>query len=79
MNLFSIDLTTQEISTIRQSLDVVSISGKDAKFLANLQNKLDSEILNIQQVIKQTEAQKQLELQQALLAEAKKVAKASAI
>lgn len=79
MNLFSIDLTTQEISTIRQSLDVVSISGKDAKFLANLQNKLDSEILNIQQVIKQTEAQKQLELQQALLAEAKKVAKASAV
>ena len=79
MNLFSIDLTPQEISTIRQSLDVVSISGKDAKFLANLQNKLDSEILNIQQVIKQTEAQKQLELQQALLAEAKKVAKASAV
>jgi len=79
MNLFSIDLTTQEISTIRQSLDVVSISGKDAKFLANLQNKLDSEIVNIQQTIKQAEAQKQLELQQALLAEAKKVAKASAI
>ena len=79
MNLFSIDLTPQEISTIRQSLDVVSISGKDAKFLANLQNKLDSEILNIQQVIKQTEAQKQLELQQALLAEAKKVAKASVV
>ena len=79
MNLFSIDLTLQEISTIRQSLDVVSISGKDAKFLANLQNKLDSEILNIQQVIKQTEAQKQLELQQALLAEAKKVAKASVV
>ena len=79
MNLFSIDLTTQEISTIRQSLDVVSISGKDAKFLANLQNKLDSEILNIQQTIKQAEAQKQLELQQALLAEAKKVAKASTI
>jgi hypothetical protein len=79
MNLFSINLTTQEISTIRQSLDVVSISGKDAKFLANLQNKLDSEIANIQQTIKQAEAQKQLELQQALLAEAKKVAKASAI
>lgn len=79
MNLFSIDLTTQEISTIRQSLDVVSISGKDAKFLANLQNKIDSEIVNIQQTIKQAEAQKQLELQQALLAEAKKVAKASAI
>lgn len=79
MNLFSIDLTPQEISTIRQSLDVVSIIGKDAKFLANLQNKLDLEILNIQQVIKQTEAQKQLELQQALLAEAKKAIKTSAV
>ena len=79
MNLFSIDLTTQEISTIRQSLDVVSISGKDAKFLANLQNKLDSEILNIQQTIKQIEAQKQLELQQVLVAEAKKAIKSSAV
>ena len=79
MNLFSIDLTPQEISTIRQSLDVVSIIGKDAKFLANLQNKLDSEILNIQQVIKQIEAQKQLELQQVLVAEAKKAIKTSAV
>ena len=79
MNLFSIDLTTQEISTIRQSLDVVSISGKDAKFLANLQNKLDSEIVNIQQTIKQIEAQKQLELQQVLVAEAKKAIKTSAV
>lgn len=79
MNLFSIDLTSQEISTIRQSLDVVSIIGKDAKFLANLQNKLDSEILNIQQTIKQIEAQKQLELQQVLVAEAKKAIKSSAV
>jgi hypothetical protein len=79
MNLFSIDLTPQEISTIRQSLDVVSIIGKDAKFLANLQNKLDSEILNIQQTIKQIEAQKQLELQQVLVAEAKKAIKTSAV
>ena len=79
MNLFSIDLTLQEISTIRQSLDVVSISGKDAKFLANLQNKLDSEIVNIQQTIKQIEAQKQLELQQVLVAEAKKAIKTSAV
>lgn len=79
MNLFSIDLTPQEISTIRQSLDVVSIIGKDAKFLANLQNKLDSEILNIQQTIKQIEAQKQLELQQVLVAEAKKAIKSSAV
>ncbi len=79
MNLFSIDLTPQEISTIRQSLDVVSIIGKDAKFLANLQNKLDSEIANIQQTIKQIEAQKQLELQQVLVAEAKKAIKTSAV
>lgn len=79
MNLFSINLTTQEISTIRQSLDIISVSGKDAKFLVNLQDKLDTEILSIQQTIKQIEAQKQLELQQALVIEAKKAIKASTV
>ena len=79
MNIFSVDLTVPEIHLLRQSLDVITITGKDAKFLANLQNKLDSEILNIQQTIKQIEAQKQLELQQVLVAEAKKAIKSSAV
>ena len=45
MNLFSIDLTHGEIHLLRQSLDLISISGKDAKFVANLQVKLEQEFM----------------------------------
>lgn len=48
MDLFSVDLTLTELVFLRQASDVVSITGKDAKFLANLQNKLESEIAEIQ-------------------------------
>jgi len=48
-NLFCIDLTYNEINFIRQCLDLPSISGKDAKFLSNLQSKIESELLEIQQ------------------------------
>ena len=41
MDIFSIDFTHNEIAFIRQCLDLPSISGKDAKFLANLQMKLE--------------------------------------
>ena len=34
MDIFSIDVTHNELTFLRQSLDVVSVSGKDAKFLA---------------------------------------------
>lgn len=47
MNIFSIELTLPEIQTLRQSLDVITIAGKDAQFLALLQIKLDSEIQQI--------------------------------
>ena len=47
MDLFSIDLTPQEISILRQSLDVITITGKDAKTIASLQIKLESEIAEI--------------------------------
>ena len=53
MELYSIDVTPQEISFLRQSLDVVSISGKDAKFIAGLQTKLENEMMEIQQVKEQ--------------------------
>ncbi len=36
-----------EIQTLRQSLDVITIAGKDAQFLAALQIKLESEIQQI--------------------------------
>lgn len=47
MDLFSVDFTLNELIFLRQASDVVSISGKDAKFLANLQNKLEHEITEI--------------------------------
>jgi hypothetical protein len=43
-----------------------SISGKDAKFLANLQSRIENELIQIDQ-IKQTEAQKKTEELQALI------------
>lgn len=48
--LYSIDLTPVEIAFIRQSLDTVTINGKDAKFLANLQTKIEDEMLEIDKI-----------------------------
>ena len=59
MNIFSIDLTPGEIQCLRQSLDTITISGKDAKFVANLQVKLEQEFNQIQEMLKQEEAKKQ--------------------
>ena len=72
MELFSIDLTPGELSLIRQSLDIITITGKDAKFVSNLQIKLESEILQIQQLQAQNNTQKKNELKQLLAAEKKK-------
>ena len=47
MDLFSVDLTPQEISICRQALDVITITGKDAKTIAGLQMKLEAEIAEI--------------------------------
>lgn len=49
METFQVALTLAEIQAIRQSLEQISISGKDAKFLAALQTKLEGEIHNITQ------------------------------
>lgn len=48
--IYSIDLTPTEIAFIRQSLDIVSISGKDAHFLSNLQYKLENEMKEIEKL-----------------------------
>jgi len=47
MDIFSIELTLPEIQTLRQSLDVINIVGKDARFLASLQIKLENELQQI--------------------------------
>jgi Tfp pilus assembly protein PilN len=60
MNLFSIEnLTLDEISALRQSLNVIDIKGSSAQFIATLQSKLDKEIVEIQQMLKQEEQSKQ--------------------
>lgn len=48
MDMFSIDLTPQEISVLRQALDTITLSGKDAKYIASLQIKLETELSEIQ-------------------------------
>ena len=78
MDIFSIDVTHNEIAFIRQSLDLVTVSGKDAKFLANLQIKLENELMQIEQM-KAAEEQKKIESLQQILAleEGKAVKKSS--
>lgn len=49
MDIFSVNLTHNELNFIRQCLELPSISGKDAKFLANLQTKIEQELIEIEQ------------------------------
>ena len=71
MDLFKIDISINELLFIRQSLDVVSITGKDAKFLAGLQINIENKILEIQKLI---EDNKNKALQQAVLQDQEKQA-----
>ena len=66
MNLFSLDFTHSELNFIRQSLETVNIQGKDAKFCANLQLKLEHELEEIVRIIKEEEQNKNVTLQQIL-------------
>ena len=76
MNLFSIDLTPGEISLLRQSMDLITISGKDAKFVANLQTKLESELEQINNMLAKDAAKKKQDLESLVEFEQKKTAKA---
>lgn len=75
MDLFSVDFTLGELALLRQSLDVITITGKDAKFVASLQTKLEMEAQAIQNMLQQAEAEKQLALTKALEADKKKASK----
>ena len=66
MDLFSVDFTHNEIVFIRQTLEMPTISGKDAKFLANLQLKVENELAQIEQM-QAAEAQKKAEDLQAII------------
>jgi hypothetical protein len=75
MNLFSVDFSLIELSFIRQSLDGVTIKGSDAKFLSNLQTKLECEINEIQQMLNKAEEAKVNDLQQVIQHEETKALK----
>jgi hypothetical protein len=64
--IFSVNLSSNEINFIRQSLESVTIQGKDAKFLANLQMKLEHELSEIQRIKQEAELKKQNDLQEAI-------------
>lgn len=77
MDIFSIDVTHNEIAFLRQALDLVTVNGKDAKFLANLQVKLETELAEIQNMKTKDEEKKQRELKALIEAEAAKSSKKS--
>ena len=64
MDIFSIGLTHNEIVFIRQTLELPSISGRDAKFLASLQIKIENELAEIERIKAEEEQKKARDLQQ---------------
>lgn len=72
MDLFSVDLTPGELQLIRQSLEIITITGKDAKFVASLQSKLEHELAQITHMLSSAEQKKAQELEAIIAAEAKK-------
>ena len=72
MDLFAVDFSFNELQFLRQSLDLVTIKGTDAKFLASLQIKIETELAEIQQMQLQQEIEKQAALQEIIEKEEKK-------
>ena len=66
MDIFSVDFNINELNFIRQSLETVTIQGKDAKFLANLQIKLEHELSEIQRLKQEEEQKKMLALSETI-------------
>ena len=67
---YEVGFSPEEIAIIRQSLDVIQISGKSARVIAGLQDKLDEAIMNIQFTLQAEETKKQEELQKIIQKEA---------
>jgi len=64
MNLFSVDFSHAELNFIRQALETIPIQGRDAKFCASIQIKLEQELEEITKMLKAEEESKMLSLQQ---------------
>jgi hypothetical protein len=72
MYIVSIDLQPGELNFIRQALDLVTVKGTDAKFLASLQIKFETELAEVQKMIEQEEVSKQEGLKKIMAAESSK-------
>jgi hypothetical protein len=66
MNIFSVDFSHAELNFLRQALETIPIQGRDAKFCASIQVKLEHELEEIIQMIKTEEENKNVSLQQIL-------------
>lgn len=67
MFIVTMDFTPNELTFVRQALDLVSIKGTDAKFLAGLQIKIEEELINLQKMAEEEEKRK-VEVQQQIIA-----------
>lgn len=67
MFIVTMDFTPNELTFVRQALDLVSIKGTDAKFLAGLQTKIEEELINLQKMAEEEEKRK-VEVQQQIIA-----------
>jgi Tfp pilus assembly protein PilN len=72
MYIVSIDLQPGELNFIRQALDLVTVKGADAKFLASLQIKFETELAEVQKMMEQEEVSKQEGLKKIMAAESSK-------
>lgn len=66
MDLFEISFTFNELMFLRSALDPISIQGKDARFVAALQIKLENEMEEIKNMIQEVENKKIEKLQEAI-------------
>jgi len=72
MNIFSVDFSHAELNFIRQALETIPIQGRDAKFCASIQIKLEQELEEITRMLKAEEESKLLGLQQIIQHEEEK-------
>jgi hypothetical protein len=70
--MYDVTMTLDELVFIRQSLDAVNIQGKNAKFVAQLQIKLESEIEEIKNHVEEQEREKLLALSEVAAPTSKK-------
>lgn len=67
MEIYSLDdLNLREIKALRKSLDFIPITGVDAMFIAILQNKIQSQVNQIEDHLKNEEQDKQNSLEEAI-------------